>query len=129
MKKSENSGAAHEVNPVYPYLRLLCCVVFYLIFAFISGPVIGADSRGYIEMISAREPVYPILLWIFRKLLGQDIYLWAVVIFQNILMVLHGEAVETLLQEHFKYGGDVRGPCGSRVYVSVSCGARQYIFE
>ena len=86
MKKSDNSGAAHEVNPVYPYLRLLGCVVFYLIFAFISGPVIGADSRGYIEMISAREPVYPILLWIFRKLLGQDVYLWAVVIFQNILM-------------------------------------------
>lgn len=67
-------------------IRLLGCVVFYLIFALISGPVIGADSRGYIEMISAREPVYPILLWIFRKLLGQDVYLWAVVIFQNILM-------------------------------------------
>ena len=82
----KRSGSAHEVNPAYPYLRLLGCVVFYLIFAFISGPVIGADSRGYIEMISAREPVYPILLWIFRKLLGQDVYLWAVVIFQNILM-------------------------------------------
>ncbi len=77
---------AREVNPVYPYLRLTGCIVFYLVFALLSGPVIGADSRGYIEMISAREPVYPLLLWIFRSVLGQDAYLWAVVIFQNILM-------------------------------------------
>ena len=83
MKKDSKS---HEVNRALPYLRLAACAIFYLIFAFISGPVIGADSRGYIEMISAREPVYPILLWIFRKLLGNDIYLWAVVIFQNLLM-------------------------------------------
>ena len=83
MKNTEN---ATKVNPASPYLRLLGCAVFYLIFAFISGPVIGADSRGYIEMISAREPVYPILLWIFRSILGNDIYLWAVIIFQNLLM-------------------------------------------
>ena len=83
MKKSDTAG---ETKPLYLRLRLAGCIVFYLVFCFISGPVIGADSRGYIEMISAREPVYPILLWIFRSIFGKDLYLWAVVIFQNILM-------------------------------------------
>ncbi len=79
-------GRIRKNRPESRYLRLAGCMAFYLLFAFVYGPVLGADSRGYIEMISAREPVYPVFLWINRKLFGEAAYLWVVVIFQNLLM-------------------------------------------
>ncbi|MCR5249989.1 MAG: hypothetical protein K6E50_05225 [Lachnospiraceae bacterium] len=66
--------------------RLIGCMAFYLFFCFCYGVVLGADSRGYIEMISAREPVYPILLWIFRSIFGTGFYLNVVVFVQSLLM-------------------------------------------
>ena len=67
---------------------LLClagCGVFYLFFCIRYGVVLGSDSRGYIEMISAREPVYPLLLALFRGIFGEGIYLNAVIVFQSLL--------------------------------------------
>ena len=82
----KESGEKQKIRPKSRYLRLAGCILFYLLFAFVFGPVLGADSRGYIEMISAREPVYPVFLWINRMIFGEGLYLWAVVILQNIFM-------------------------------------------
>ncbi|MCR4641032.1 MAG: hypothetical protein K5697_03245 [Lachnospiraceae bacterium] len=68
------------------YLRLAGCGVFYLVFCFVFGIYLGSDSRGYIEMISAREPVYPLFLLLWRSIFGEGIYLWVVIILQNLLM-------------------------------------------
>ena len=70
------------------YLRLAGCGVFYLVFCFVFGIYLGSDSRGYIEMISAREPVYPLFLLLWRSIFGEGIYLWVVIILQNLLMAL-----------------------------------------
>ncbi len=67
------------------YLRLLGCAIFYLVFCFAFGIYIGSDSRGYIEMISAREPVYPLFLLLWRSIFGEGIYLWVVILLQNLL--------------------------------------------
>ena len=67
------------------WIRLACCVVFYLAFCFVFGVQMGADSRGYINMVSAREPVYPLFLWAFRSLFGENLYLWIVIILQNLI--------------------------------------------
>ena len=61
-------------------IRLVCCIAFYLAFCFVFGVQMGADSRGYINMVSAREPVYPLFLWAFRSLFGENLYLWIVII-------------------------------------------------
>ncbi len=66
-------------------IRCLVCLIFYASFCFIFGPVLGADSRGYINMIAAREPLYPLILAFFRLIFPEGIYLNAVVLFQNIL--------------------------------------------
>ena len=66
-------------------IRCLVCLIFYASFCFIFGPVLGADSRGYINMIAAREPLYPLILAFFRLIFPESIYLNAVVLFQNIL--------------------------------------------
>ena len=66
-------------------IRCIICLAFYASFCFIFGPVLGADSKGYINMIAAREPLYPLILAFFRLILPDGIYLNAVVLFQNIL--------------------------------------------
>lgn len=68
------------------YILLLVCVAFYLFFCICYGVEICADSAGYIEMISAREPVYPLFLSAFRWLFGVHYYLNMVILFQNLLM-------------------------------------------
>lgn len=67
-------------------LPLVVCLIFYVTMCFIYGPQLGADSNGYIHMISAREPVYPLFLMIFRAVFGEPRYLYAVAFVQNLLM-------------------------------------------
>ncbi|MBO6299783.1 MAG: hypothetical protein J6N53_13160 [Lachnospiraceae bacterium] len=69
-------------------IRLVCCIAFYLAFCFVFGVQMGADSRGYINMVSAREPVYPLFLWVFRSLFGEKLYLWIVIVLQNLIMAV-----------------------------------------
>lgn len=63
----------------------LVCLGFYLIFPFYDGPVWCKDSSSYTTMDITREPLYPTLLWIFRKIFGEADYLMPVVIAQSIL--------------------------------------------
>ena len=64
-------------------IRCIVCIAFYASFCFIFGPTLGADSKGYINMIAAREPVYPLILAFFRLIFPEGIYLNVVVLFQN----------------------------------------------
>ncbi len=74
---------------------------FYLFFALRYGVYLGSDSPGYINMISAREPVYPLMLALFRKIFGMDRYLFAVIIFQNLLMAAAVTALCSYLKKRF----------------------------
>ena len=65
---------------------LVICLVFYAVLCFACGVELCADSRGYINMISAREPVYPLFLALFREVFGENIYLNIVIFIQNMLM-------------------------------------------
>lgn len=66
-------------------IRCIVSLAFYASFCFIFGPTLGADSKGYINMIAAREPVYPLILAFFRVIFPDSIYLNVVVLFQNVL--------------------------------------------
>lgn len=68
------------------WLPLAVCLIFYVAMCLIYGPQLGADSNGYIHMISAREPVYPLFLKAFRTVFGEAHYLYAVAFAQNLLM-------------------------------------------
>lgn len=68
------------------WLPLAVCLVFYVGMCLIYGPQLGADSNGYIHMVSAREPVYPLFLKAFRTVFGETYYLYAVAFAQNLLM-------------------------------------------
>ena len=75
---------------------------FYLFFALRYKVYLGSDSPGYINMISAREPVYPLFLALFRKIFGIDHYLFIVIIVQNLLMALAVTALCTYLKKRFE---------------------------
>ena len=68
-------------------------LVIYVIFAFVDGVTWCADSNSYLEMHDCREPLYPVLLALFRTIfrIGNDadprsnISLNAVVMIQSVL--------------------------------------------
>lgn len=76
------------------------CLLFYFGVAFAFGVQICADSRGYIEMVSAREPIYPLFLAFFRWIFGEP-YLNAVIIIQNLLMVIAVWMTVSFLKKQF----------------------------
>lgn len=62
-----------------------CCLIFYLFFLFYDGPVWCVDSASYATMDITREPLYPTLLWAFRRLFGEGRYLMSVAALQSLL--------------------------------------------
>lgn len=89
INRSENkiSSVDHPQNVwTETWFPLAVCLLFYVAMCLIYGPQLGADSNGYIHMISAREPVYPLFLKVFRIVFGEEHYLYAVAFAQNLLM-------------------------------------------
>lgn len=80
---------------------LLVCVVFYLVMCFMFGVQLCADSGSYIRMTSAREPVYPLFLALFRGLFGEKIYLTIVIVVQNLLMAIAVYSICIFLKRTF----------------------------
>ena len=73
---------------LFSAILLLINLVFYLFFALYDGAIICVDSPSYINMDSSREPLYPMLLLLFRNLLGESNYLFWIAVFQSILAAL-----------------------------------------
>ncbi len=80
-------------------------ILFYLFFAFYDGTVICVDSPSYISMDRSREPFYPLLLALFRKIFGGfggEGYLFGVVLFQSLLAALAAYAIVECARKEFK---------------------------
>lgn len=71
------------------YGSLAILIVVFLITFFVFGYSKYPDTKTYIKMATDREPVYPLILLLFRKIFsfaGENSYLYAVSLFQNLLM-------------------------------------------
>lgn len=86
MTAVSNKGQ-YSFNRIHAYIMFAVITAFYLGLFFVYGVALCDDSNGYIRMISAREPVYPLYLAFFRKIVGLKHYLSVAVFFQNILMI------------------------------------------
>lgn len=75
-----------EQNKYENWIMLLVCAIFYLSFCLVFGVYLEPDSEGYIEMATTREPVYPLFLLMFRKMITSEIWMKIVILFQNIFM-------------------------------------------
>lgn len=76
-------------------------LAFYLFFAFFDRAVICADTPSYINMDLSREPIYPMLLSIFRCVFGLN-YLLVVVIFQSVLAAFSATYIGIQFSKMFK---------------------------
>lgn len=85
MNQKEKNGKKIEYKNM---LVLGICILFYGFFCLYYGVQICADSNSYINMTSAREPVYPLFLALFRMIFGEAYYLNAVVFVQNMMMAV-----------------------------------------
>lgn len=99
LEKADNTKFKIEKSNL---ISLLVCLGIYMAFCFGCGVQICADSGGYIRMISAREPVYPLFLALNRKIFGEGIYLWIVVIIQNLLMTFAVWKSAVFLKKQFE---------------------------
>lgn len=77
-------------------------VVFYLIWYWHDGVIMTPDGLTYIDMTSDREPGYCTFLWVFRAILGKDIYLDVVVIVQCLIAGYAAAALVMELQRRFQ---------------------------
>ncbi|MDE6530655.1 MAG: hypothetical protein K2K96_07760 [Lachnospiraceae bacterium] len=103
-KESKISNTEHKQNGLAEkWLPLAVCVFFYVAMCLIYGPQLGADSNGYIHMISAREPVYPLFLMIFRRVFGEARYLYVVAFAQNLLMAFAVWYLTMYLKQRFAW--------------------------
>lgn len=74
-------------NHIKEMIMLAIIGIFYLTLFAVYGVQLCDDSKGYINMISAREPIYPLFLALNRFIFGEKIYLSVVVFLQNLLII------------------------------------------
>lgn len=90
---------------LFTITSFLCCISFYLFFAFLDGAVLCVDSPSYINMHSSREPLYPVLLAAAREIFSRfpnGFYLNVVAFFQSILMAVSVFVFEEYLRKELK---------------------------
>lgn len=67
----------------YRYGMLGLIILFFLFWFFFDGINVSADTESYVNFTMSREPVYPILLALFRATFGQNYFAW-VGLFQSL---------------------------------------------
>lgn len=105
MKNKIIHGRSREKEKGFSRLLLCVCLGFYGFFAFYDKAVICVDSPSYINMDISREPLYPLLLWLFRGLFAsfsQDFYLTAIAFFQSMLAAFAAFSLVRFLWREFR---------------------------
>lgn len=69
MSQDKFGGGEYRTDK-WEYLLLGICLLFYLLFPIIDGPVWCVDSGGYVSMHISREPLYPSFLALCRWIAG-----------------------------------------------------------
>lgn len=90
------------------WIREYCFFAFLLItgvcfcfFAGESGYIIWPDSQGYIDASYEREPFYPLVIMLCRKLLGKEAGLHGVVALQGTAALISGIVLTLRLRRSF----------------------------
>ncbi len=71
-----------------PRFNLICygvILLFFIALAAVFPLGLYGDSEQFISMHMHREPVYPLFLWVFRKIFGESLYLEVVKWAQNLI--------------------------------------------
>lgn len=82
-------------------LYLLIPFSFFLFFAFFDGYVLCDDSSSYINMEPYREPLYPLLLSLFRSIVGKE-YLLGIVVLQSLLAAYATYSLSSYISSEYK---------------------------
>lgn len=96
-----------NANKYQKWIMLGVCILFYMSFCLVFGVYIAPDSKGYINMVTAREPVYPLFLAFFRKIGSEDNWMRLVIIAQNLIMAVAVWFFTLFLKKQFQFSDKV----------------------
>ena len=99
-----------EIKKAYLISLFVIPVLFYMAYWLIDGAVWCADSISYVVMYDSREPLYPLILALFRKVIGireslpveEQPYLFWVAGLQSILAGISVGSLVTYLVKRLK---------------------------
>lgn len=66
-------------------IALFGCIAFFLFWLWKDGVYVAVDTASYVTFEASREPVYPLLLALFRLIFGESHYFWWMAFFQCVL--------------------------------------------
>lgn len=66
------------------FIYYVAIIFFFIVVAIACPPRLYGDSDQFISMHVHREPVYPLFLWLFRTIFGENRYLYIVAWAQNL---------------------------------------------
>ncbi|MCH5275869.1 MAG: hypothetical protein J1E65_08510 [Lachnospiraceae bacterium] len=90
------------------YRRSLCILgvslLFYLFWFVMDGMTMSVDAQSYIEGHYSREPLYPSILFLLRRLFGDGTYLYVTVLLQCIFAAMATWRLTEVLAAKFHLG-------------------------
>ena len=80
---------------------LLVSILFYLVLFILDGVQLSADSNSYLNSSYGREPLYPVILLLFRTIIPAEGYLSVVVFLQCMLAAFSVYHLTMVLKKKF----------------------------
>jgi len=88
------------------YVFVIFPFAFYILFAFLDGPVMCVDTPTYISMSISREPFYPLFLYV-NRFLFKDNYLFIVVIIQSLITAFATYSLCSYIKKEYKLSDNI----------------------
>ena len=91
----------NTLKEYFLWIFIIVTGVFFFFFAGERGYIIYPDSRGYIEAHYEREPLYPLIIMMCRSILGENLYLYGVVVLQSTVAFAACVALTRYIRKNF----------------------------
>lgn len=90
------------LKEVFLWIFMIVTGVFFFFFAGEDGYIIYPDSNGYIEASYEREALYPLIIMACRGILGENLYLYGVIVLQSVIALVASIALTQYMRKNFK---------------------------
>lgn len=97
----KNDIRKNTLKEYFLWIFMIVTGVFFFFFAGERGYIIYPDSGSYIEARYEREPLYPLIIMMFRSIFGEKLYLYGVVMLQSVVALAACIALTQYIRKNF----------------------------
>lgn len=91
----------NTLKEYFLWIFMIVIGVFFFFFAGERGYIVYPDSGSYIEARYEREPLYPLIIMMCRNILGENLYLYGVVVLQGVVALVACIALTQCIRKNF----------------------------